>query len=87
MADFVSGLSRLKLLRAGDIMRALPAAATNGIAVDWPRAGIDSDLDRLVDLAAESEHPIVVVSLEGTPVGLVDKRALLRGIQGRAPDG
>jgi glycine betaine/proline transport system ATP-binding protein len=54
-------------------------------AVDFglcPRADATADLNALVDLAAESEHPIVIVA-DGREVGLVTKRQLFRGIQGR----
>ncbi len=87
VADFVGGLSRLKLLRASDIMREIATDERGAIAGNWPRASVDSDLDALVDLAADDDNPIVVAAADGTPVGLVDKRALLRGIQGRPANG
>jgi glycine betaine/proline transport system ATP-binding protein len=84
VADFVSGLSRLKLLQAADIMTPF---AKGSIEATWPRARPDSDLDRLVDLAAMHDSPIVIETDDGVPVGLVDKKALLRGIQGKSGDG
>jgi glycine betaine/proline transport system ATP-binding protein len=85
VADFVSGLSRLKLLQAADIMT--PLAVAGAIDASWPRARPDSDLDRLVDLAAMHDSPIVVETDDGVAIGLVDKKALLRGIQGKPGDG
>jgi glycine betaine/proline transport system ATP-binding protein len=82
VADFVKGISRLKLVAAGEIME--PIDGQRG-AVDFglcPRADATADLNALVDLAAESEHPIVIVA-DGREVGLVTKRQLFRGIQGR----
>ena len=87
VADFVSGLSRLKLLRASDVMRPLDKALSDGETRRWPRATVDSDLDTLVDLAAASDDPILVLGRNGHPEGVVDKRALLRGIQGKPSDG
>jgi glycine betaine/proline transport system ATP-binding protein len=83
VADFVSGLSRLKLLRASDIMT--PIAGAN--IVGGPRARPDADLDALVDLAAVHDEPILIATDDGVAVGLVDKKALLRGIQGKPADG
>ena len=39
-------------------------------------------LNELVDLAVGTDHPILIAA-DGRPVGVVTKRALLRGIQGR----
>jgi glycine betaine/proline transport system ATP-binding protein len=87
VADFVSGLSRLKLLQAADIMTPLAGAGSDSIETSWPRARPNSDLDRLVDLAAMHDSPIVIETDDGVAVGLVDKKALLRGIQGKPSDG
>ena len=83
VADFVSGLSRLKLLRASDIMTPIAGADIVG----GPRARPDADLDALVDLAAVHDEPILIATDDGVAVGLVDKKALLRGIQGKPADG
>ena len=47
-----------------------------------PRANVDDDLNTLVDLAADTDLPIIVAA-NGRDVGLVTKRRLLRGIQGK----
>ena len=86
VADFVSGLSRLKLLQAADIMSPLNGHA-GSIPAGGPRARLDSDLDELVDLAAVHDEAIVIETDDGVAVGLVDKKALLRGIQGKSSDG
>lgn len=83
VADFVSGLSRLKLLRASDIMVPIAGAAIIG----GPRARPDADLDELVDLAAVHDDPITIATDDGVAIGMVDKKALLRGIQGKPGDG
>ncbi|MFO0992192.1 MAG: betaine/proline/choline family ABC transporter ATP-binding protein [Hyphomicrobiales bacterium] len=83
VADFVSGLSRLKLLRASDIMTPITGAHVSA----GPRARPDSDLDELVDLASVHDEPILIETDDGVVVGLVDKKALLRGIQGKPGDG
>lgn len=83
VADFVSGLSRLKLLRASDIMAPIAGATIAG----GPRARPDADLDELVDLAAVHDEPITIATDDGVAIGVVDKKALLRGIQGKPGDG
>lgn len=77
VAEFVSGSSRLKLIRAGDIMEPV----TMPVGQDWPRTGPASDLERLVDLAVGRDVPIVVADAQGEPVGLVDRENLLRSIR------
>ena len=42
----------------------------------------DTNLNTLVDMAIENEHPILIQS-DGKMVGVVTRHALLRGIQGR----
>lgn len=85
VADFVAGISKLDLVTAARIMQPFSAyVQINGpqdTAV-WPVGKPQDKLNELVDLAVDTDHPILI-SAEGTPVGVVTKRALLRGIQGR----
>ena len=78
VADFVAGISRLKLVTARKIMapvQGVPLPATS------PRAHLDATLDDLIDLACGSEEPIRV--MDGDVVaGQITKHVLLRGIQG-----
>lgn len=87
VADFVAGISKLNLVTARKIMESPQAyAATHGPVDEaaCPTAVPDDSLDRLVDLATGSRHPIVVVA-DGETVGIVTNQALLRGIRGRRP--
>ena len=88
VADFVQGISRLKLVFAHTIMKP-PGQyeAENGDLSDmsdWPEADPEADLDRLVNLIIGVDKPIAVRTEEGQLVGIVTKDALLRGIQGEA---
>jgi glycine betaine/proline transport system ATP-binding protein len=86
VAEFVAGISRLKLVYAHSIMEPVEAYQhTNGALDLWacPKAREDADLDQLINLAIDSELPTVIADSDGKPVGLVSKRALLRGLQGR----
>ena len=84
VADFVRGISRLKLVAAGDIMEPIDShVGLQGVNMRLcPRATIDDDLNALVDLAADTDLPIIV-AVNGHDVGVVTKRRLLRGIQGK----
>ncbi|MEL6946515.1 MAG: glycine betaine/L-proline ABC transporter ATP-binding protein [Pseudomonadota bacterium] len=88
VADFVAGISKLKLVFAHTVMepvakyeqrvgKKLPAAK------NCPQAGPDDDLDTLVGLSVDQDKPVVIMG-DGKPVGVVTKDALLRGIQGEA---
>ena len=83
VADFVKGISRLKLVFAHTVMEPIEAyRAKNGVDLaSCPTTDENADLDQLIDLAVETAKPIVVTDGE-RPIGVVTRRALLRGIQG-----
>lgn len=82
--DFVGGISKLELVTAGKIMEPLEAYQQHAGAIgqDWSVARPEDNLNTLVDIAIENEHPILIQS-DGKMVGVVTRHALLRGIQGR----
>ncbi|MEO1725360.1 MAG: glycine/betaine ABC transporter, partial [Pseudomonadota bacterium] len=77
--EFVQGISKLKLVKAHSIMESLESyhKPLDGA----PQADHEADLDQLIDLAVGTDHPVVITD-GGTPVGVVTKPRLLRGIQG-----
>ena len=85
VADFVAGISKLKLIFAHTVMQ--PVAAYESAfgslpsMEDCPQARPEDDLDVLVGLAIDQDNPIFIVA-EDKAVGVVTKDALLRGIQG-----
>jgi len=87
VADFVAGISRLKLVSAGKIMMPIERfEALNGPvdgADQYPTAHPDDDLDTLVGLSTRSARP-VLIRTEDAVVGVVDKTTLLHGLQGSA---
>lgn len=87
VADFVAGISKLKLVFAHTVMESIEKLEAAGVqlpAIDsCPLARPDDDLDTLIGLAVNQDKPVVIVS-ENKPVGVVTKDALLRGIQGEA---
>ena len=85
VAEFVAGISKLDLVTAARIMQPFAAhvqAHGPQETANWPVGRPEMKLNELVDLAVGTDHPILIAS-EGKPVGVVTKRALLRGIQGR----
>jgi glycine betaine/proline transport system ATP-binding protein len=80
VAEFVEGISPLKILTAGDIMEPLGETPPCG---DWHRMDAAVRLDRLVELAADTGTPVVVTSAAGDPIGLIPPKTLWRSILGR----
>jgi len=80
VADFVAGISKLHLITAARIMEAVdPAAEVDAC----PNAPPSADLDSLVNLSIDTPHPIIIRSDAGEALGMVSKKTILRGIQGR----
>lgn len=85
VSDFVAGISKLDIVTAARIMQPLAAyVQANGPqdTTAWPVGKPGDNLNELVDLAVGTDYPILIAA-DGTAVGVVTKRALLRGIQGR----
>lgn len=82
--DFVAGISKLELVTARKIMDPLTAYQQRFgvIGNHWSVARPEDNLNTLVNLAIENEHPILIQT-DGATVGVVTRQALLRGIQGR----
>ncbi len=78
VAEFVAGISRLKVVKAHAVMAPLPAGATfnnNG-----PVLNHTDSLSKLITAAIESETDINIVDDSGTPVGTVDRVSLLKTV-------
>ncbi len=87
VADFVAGISRLKLVSAAKIMVSPDEYQAKRTALDmsqsYPEAAPEDDLDTLVGLSTHSDLP-VLIKHDGALVGIVDKNTLLHGLQGSA---
>lgn len=85
VADFVAGISKLKLVFAHTVMQPVEAYETEGRTLpptsECPTAGPDDNLDTLVSLAVDQDNPIVIMD-DSKPVGVVTKDSLLHGIKG-----
>lgn len=85
VADFVAGISRLKLVFAHTIMQPIDRyeAESGAVSADWPRAHEESDLNSLIDVHIQHDSkPIVVVDGDQKVIGVVNSKDLLHGIQG-----
>ncbi|WP_324753897.1 glycine betaine/L-proline ABC transporter ATP-binding protein [Roseovarius sp. Pro17] len=86
VADFVAGISKLHLVTAARIMEPLAKweareGAHKGIGA--LKARTDDTLNRLAELSIETDEPLAIEA-DGQIVGIVTKKALIRGIQGRS---
>ena len=83
VADFVAGISRVELVTARKVMRPLSGLGPTARAEldNAPRASLGATLHELINLACESDKPIVIVDGEAE-AGVVDTRALLQGVIG-----
>ncbi len=82
VAEFVEGISPLKILTAGDIMESLDSADGVADRDDLPRIEAGIHLDGVVDVAARRGLPIVVTAPAGTPIGIIQPKTLWRSISG-----
>ncbi len=81
VADFVAGISRLKVVRAHAIMRPVDQhqAEAGPVPADAPRVGEGETLSTLIQLAIDTDAPIVVQD-GGTDVGVIRRQDLLRTV-------
>tara|TARA_B100000795_G_scaffold216739_1_gene170695 strand:+ start:514 stop:1590 length:1077 start_codon:yes stop_codon:yes gene_type:complete len=79
VADFVAGISRLKIVRAHAVMQPISQyQAANGLfPEDAPRVQEDESLSQLIRLAIDVERPIIVQD-KGVDVGVVTRRDILQ---------
>lgn len=79
VAEFVEGISRLRLVKAHSVMsKWAPDAASD----QMPRADIDADLQTLIDMALEHRTDRIAIVDKGQLVGLVNHESLLKAVRG-----
>ncbi|MDU9005299.1 quaternary amine ABC transporter ATP-binding protein [Sedimentitalea todarodis] len=81
VADFVAGISRLKVVRAHAVMRPIPEhiAAHGPLASDAPRVNEGENLSTLINLAIDNSSAILVED-GGKDVGVITRADLLRTV-------
>ncbi len=81
VADFVAGISRLKVVHAKVVMRPIEDwTSRNGpLSADLHRVSSDETLSNLINLAIDDDNPIVVADA-GADVGVITRADLLRTV-------
>ncbi len=82
VADFVAGISRLKVVRAHAVMQKLKAfESTNGTLAKTAKTfNEDASLSVLIEHAITSEKPMAVADGKGKRVGVITRSDLLRTV-------
>lgn len=81
VADFVAGISRLKVVHAHAVMQPVEAfvSSRGAIKADAPRVNESETLSNLITLAIDDDSPILVQD-GGTDVGVITRADLLRTV-------
>lgn len=81
VADFVAGISRLKIVKAHAVMQRMDSyvAHTGAIPDNAPRVNEDASLSELIQLAIDSDTPIVVQD-NGQAIGIVTRADILQTV-------
>ena len=81
VADFVAGISRLKIVRAHVVMQSIDEYRANNppLPTDAPRVNENEMLSKLIQLAIDCDSAILVES-GGADVGIITKQDILRTV-------
>ncbi len=82
VADFVAGISRLKVVRAHAVMQDIAAFESAGGTLDAAAKTFpeDADLSQMIEHAIADERPFAVVDGDGKRLGVIDRADLLRTV-------
>ena len=82
VAEFVAGISRLKVVRAHTVMQPLAAYEREfgALAGDLPSFGADERLSVLIESAIDRDAPIVIADDSGKRIGVITRSALLKTV-------
>ena len=82
VADFVAGISRLKVVHAHAVMQPIDQhiAQHGALSADAPRVEESETLSTLITLAIDDDHPIIVRSDAGKDIGVITRADLLRTV-------
>lgn len=81
VSDFVAGISRLKIVKAHAVMKPLQSYIElhGEIPDDAPTVNEDASLSELIQLAIDSDAPIVVQE-QGNRIGVVNRQEILQTV-------
>ncbi len=82
VADFVAGISRLKVVRARAVMHPIEEFERRHGALgdDCPRFGEDEPLNVLIAAAVEHDRPLLITDASGARTGVITTKDLLQTI-------
>lgn len=83
VADFVAGISRLKVVRARTVMRPFAEFKSHHgtmPADDCPTFGEDAPLSTLIRAAIEHDKPLVITDKSGNKTGVIEQKQLLQNV-------
>lgn len=78
VAEFVEGISRLRLVKAHSIMRSTGST----LSANAPKADVDDDLQTMIDLALKNGADQIAIVSHGQNVGTVSREDLLKAVRG-----
>lgn len=83
IAEFVKDISPLKIVHARSIMEPLSELLLpDGPHDHFPRLPADADLDAIVEIAGDTDSPILIIGDDGVPIGGLTKKRILAAISG-----
>jgi len=80
VAEFVEGISRLRLVKAHSFMQCSDKAIE--MAADAPQASTEDDLQTLIDLSLEHKAEHIAIADDGQVIGAISHADLLRAVRG-----
>ena len=82
VADFVAGISRLKIVRAHAVMQPIDQwqAANGALSDSAPQYNEEANLSELIEGATSQDHPLAVIDSSGLRVGVITRSDLLKTI-------
>jgi len=81
VADFVAGISRLKIVKAHAVMKPIDEyiQASGQIPDNSPNTSEDASLSELIQLAIDNDAPIIVLD-QGKQVGVINRADILQTV-------
>ncbi len=79
VSDFVSGISRIGLIRAHSLLVPIETIP-GGLPADAPHMSRDTTLKELIHTSSQHNRPIVIDGADGQPMGVVTHSELLKGV-------
>ncbi|MEM7258385.1 MAG: betaine/proline/choline family ABC transporter ATP-binding protein [Pseudomonadota bacterium] len=82
VADFVAGISRLKIVRAHAVMQPIDQwqSANGNLSANAPQFDVEANLSQLIEGATSQELPLAVIDSNGVRIGVITRTDLLKTI-------